>query len=45
MPAELFEEFQSHLEAEHRQKEQKEMGPRVKAYLSFWNRCIFESYN
>lgn len=21
------------------------MGPRVKAYLSFWNRCIFESYN
>lgn len=21
------------------------MGPRLRAYLSFWHRCIFESYN
>lgn len=21
------------------------MGPRMRAYLSFWHRCIFESYN
>jgi hypothetical protein len=41
IPAELFEDFQNSLEEEYRVQYKKEMGPRIKAYLSFWNRSIF----
>ena len=41
VPAEMFEEYENFLEAEHRKTQQREVGPRVKAYMSFWHRAIF----
>ena len=45
VPAEVFEEFETHLEEEYIKAHQKDMPPRLKAYQSFWHRCIFESFN
>lgn len=41
VPAELFEEFEAELEQKYKSENQKDMGPRLKAFLSFWHRCIF----